>query len=125
MHCKSNLSLKHKVPVDIIVVTRNAKANLKRCLNSVLKNTEGWDFLITIIDNGSSDGTKEYLKDDSLRGIKILSFDKNVGLAKAINVGVKNTHRDLIVLLDDDCEVTPGWRNFSASLTSNGLHNYF
>lgn len=103
------LSSGDKKQVDIIIATRNARTILKRCLRSVFENTKNWDFLITIVDDGSSDGTGEYLKSFKLKNVNVLSFGQNIGVAKAVNAGVRNTQANLIVLLDDDCQVSRGW----------------
>ncbi|MDD5173627.1 MAG: glycosyltransferase [Candidatus Omnitrophica bacterium] len=92
--------------VDIIIVTCNAGDLLRRCLLSVRRHT-GVPYLITVVDNGSTDGTPDFLRSQS--GLRIISNDKNVGFSRAMNMGIKKTGNGLIVCLDDDVEVTKNW----------------
>jgi GT2 family glycosyltransferase len=92
--------------VDIIIVTSNARNLLRRCILSVKKHTD-LPHLITVVDNGSTDGTLDFLKSQS--NLHIISNDKNIGFPKAMNMGIKRTGGNLIVCLDDDVEVTKNW----------------
>jgi glycosyltransferase involved in cell wall biosynthesis len=47
--------------VSIIIVTRNGKTMTEQCVNSIFKNSN-IDFEFIFVDNGSTDGTVEYLK---------------------------------------------------------------
>ena len=99
----------NKKPIDIIIVSYNAKDKLKRCINSVRKFTKEWNYLITVIDNGSRDGTKRFLR--SQKDLNVIYNNSNLGFAKAINLALKKTKNELIVCLDDDTEVTENWLN--------------
>jgi GT2 family glycosyltransferase len=96
--------------VEIVIVTFNAAEKLRRCVDSIFKNTEPW-FRLTIVDNASSDGTGEYLRRLSHRGVKVkvVANDANVGFSKAANEAMKASGAEYIALLDDDVEVTPRW----------------
>jgi GT2 family glycosyltransferase len=92
--------------VSIIIVTRNGKSLTKQCVESILRNTEE-NFEIIFIDNGSSDGTVEYL-----RGVPksiVIENKENNGFAKACNQGIANANGNYIVLLNNDTLVTSGW----------------
>ena len=97
----------NKKPVDIIILSYNVKNKLKRCINSVRKFTKGWDYLITVIDNGSRDGTKRFLR--SQKDLNIIYNNSNLGFAKARNLAFRKTKNELIVCLDDDIKVTKNW----------------
>ena len=94
-------------PVDIIIVSYNAKDKLKRCVSSVRKFTKGWDYLITIIDNGSRDGTKRFLR--SQKDLNVIYNNSNLGFAKASNIAFRETFNEFIAFLTDDIEVTENW----------------
>lgn len=84
--------------LSIIIVTRNRLDKLKRCLDSLkLKLSEAE---IIVVDNGSNDGTVQYLKDNS--GIKLIALDSNIGPAGGRNIGVKQCSGEFIVFIDDD-----------------------
>src|SRR6056297_3387710 len=96
--------------IDLIFITFNRLDYTKRALASVLKDSSE-DFSLTIWDNGSTDGTVEYLKeevdDNRIRNI-VLSKDNN-GQIYAANKIWQNSKADLLGKLDNDCIVTPGW----------------
>lgn len=90
---------------DIIIVTYNAEDRLKSCIESVKRYTK--DYLITVVDNNSSDGTRRYLK--SLKDANVIFSKKNLGFCAGANLALRNTYNKFIVLLDDDAEVTKDW----------------
>lgn len=94
--------------IDIIIVTYNAGKKLEKCLNSVIRHTRNFDYLITVVDNNAGGAAARYLKkykDD----IRIIRNKKNLGFPKAANIGIRNTKSRYIVFLDDDARVTRGW----------------
>lgn len=93
---------------SIIVLTFNGLELNKKCIKSILKNTEG-DFEIVIVDNASSDGTVEYLKSLDDSRINIEYNKNNVGFAKGNNQAAKVAKGDLLVFLNNDTEVTKNW----------------
>ncbi|MDD5431741.1 MAG: glycosyltransferase family 2 protein [Candidatus Omnitrophica bacterium] len=95
---------------EIIIVTYNALSKLKRCLESVQKYTKDFDYLLTIVDNHSTDGTKEYLERlKKIKKVQIIRKEQNIGFCKAANSVLKKSRAKFIVLLDDDVEVTREW----------------
>jgi len=92
---------------DIIITSFNALKYLKKCLHSIQKYTKGFDYRIVVVDNGSQDGSKRYLR--QLKGINFVSFKRNLGPARAFNRGVRVSSGQFIVRIDDDSQVTPGW----------------
>ncbi|MBX3118673.1 MAG: glycosyltransferase family 2 protein [Fimbriimonadaceae bacterium] len=107
-------TLAHRKPTDgtcsIVVVTYNSMKTIEACVHSVVANLGLFDELI-IVDNGSRDGTPEFLK--QLTGIgnrvKVILSDKNLGFSGGTNLGIENSKGDFIVLLNPDTAVTPGW----------------
>ena len=81
---KSDISKNY---VHICMVTYNRLDFTKQAIESILKNTK-YPHIITVVDNNSQDGTKEYLARLRREGfIKNLIFlDKNIGVAKASNL---------------------------------------
>ena len=92
--------------IDIIIVTYNSRNLLKKCISSVRRFTRA-PYLITVIDNGSTDDTFSFLKHQ--KDIRIIRNYRNAGFSKAMNQGIRNTHNKLIVCLDDDVMVTDHW----------------
>jgi glycosyltransferase involved in cell wall biosynthesis len=96
--------------IDLIFITYNRLDYTKLSLASILKDpTE--QFRLTIWDNASTDGTKEFLKKEvnDPRIVEIITSDKNVGQTAAVNMIWSRSKADLLGKLDNDCIVTPGW----------------
>jgi GT2 family glycosyltransferase len=89
-----------KINISVIVVTHNRKEYLRNCLISILE--QDYDlFDIVVIDNNSSDGTKEML-DYEFSQIKTIFLDRNLGCPGARNVGVLNSSGEILFFVDDD-----------------------
>ena len=91
----------------IIIVTFNAFNYVKKCLDSVIKNTSTIHDII-IIDNKSDIKTREYVKSFSaFKNFKVILNDKNVLWCPACNQGFKNASPDtkFFVLLNSDVEI--------------------
>ena len=94
--------------VSIILVTFNGLEATKNCIESIHKYTN-ISYELIIVDNGSTDGTLEYI--DSLSNAKTIHNQKNLGFSAANNIGIKNSKGDYILLLNNDTIVTEGWLN--------------
>jgi GT2 family glycosyltransferase len=66
------------------------------------------DFDITVVDNGSTDGTLAYLEEEWPE-VRAVSLPKNVGYAGGANRGVEATTGEHVAFLNDDMEVEPEW----------------
>jgi len=87
--------------LSIIIVGYNSKLLIGQCLISVKKAIAGIDSEIIIVDNNSTDGTKEYLP-SYFPGTKNFFNDKNVGFAKACNQGFKFSSGKYVLFLNPD-----------------------
>ena len=96
---------------SIIVVAYNNLAFNRLCLESVLANTATPPFELIVVDNGSTDGTVEYLRElaafDSR--VKPIFNATNRGFAPANNQGLAAARCELLVLLNNDTIVPPDW----------------
>jgi GT2 family glycosyltransferase len=66
------------------------------------------DFSITIVDNGSSDGTAAHVR-SSWPEAQLIEIPVNVGVAAALNRGVTSSAGEYVALLNNDLELDPGW----------------
>jgi hypothetical protein len=100
-----------KPSVSIIIVNYNEREYLENCLKSILENTGDINYEVIVVDNGSSDGSVEFLKQLSIMDsrIRVIALKKNVGYSSAINIGYRNSNGSLIALLSNDTQVTRGW----------------
>jgi len=126
--------------LSIIIVSYNTKNLLKQCLESLIKNDRRLDFSgqwidpkdeekipaeIIVVDNGSTDGSVEYLlgsgfqvagisksktrnQKPEARNLILIRNDRNVGFAKANNQGIKIARGEYILLLNSDTIISEG-----------------
>ncbi|MGG3140511.1 glycosyltransferase [Bacillus subtilis] len=95
------------VKTSIIVLTYNQLALTKQCLESIWKHTNNECIEVIVIDNGSHDGTRDYLK--QITSIKAIFNKTNEGFAKACNQGLEVASGDNILFLNNDTVVTNQW----------------
>ncbi|MEM3489172.1 MAG: glycosyltransferase family 2 protein [Nitrososphaerota archaeon] len=94
--------------ISVVVLNYNGMRFLETCLKSLLNSTYK-DFEIVVVDNGSKDGSVEYLKRTFSKDqrIKIITLNKNYGFAVGNNIGYMYTHpgSKFILFLNNDTEV--------------------
>ena len=98
--------------ISVVTPTFNRKEELVYLFNSMKKQTLDPKFFEMIIsDDGSTDGTEEYVKNLENKFQFNLSYvsQKNLGPGSARNNGVKNSKGELIVFIDSDCEADSNW----------------
>lgn len=96
------------MPVASIIIPHwNGKAHLDTCLGA-LRRQQFQDFEIILVDNGSTDGSQAYVR-AHFPEIRLLELGENRGFTGACNAGYPLAQGEVIVLLNNDTEVTPGW----------------
>lgn len=92
--------------VTVIVATYNQSKYIKKCLDSLIQQKLPRDkYEIIIVNDGSTDGTDEILKDYESRYknfIRVIKFKENKGLPIACNEGLSNSKGEYILRLDSD-----------------------
>jgi len=89
--------------IEIIIPNWNGIHLLVHCLDS-LRSQSCKDFTITVVDNGSQDGSVDKLRRDYSE-VKIIRFDRNKGFSAAVNEGIKGSSSPWVLLLNNDIEV--------------------
>lgn len=92
--------------VFAIVITYNGKSWIQKCIHSLLNATR--PLSIIIIDNGSEDGTQEFILQHP--EIDFIQLKENVGFGQANNIGIKKAYEaggDFFFLLNQDAWVEP------------------
>ncbi len=93
--------------VAIVILNWNGRKYLEKFLPSVLA-TQYNNFEVYVADNGSTDDSLLYLK-ENYPTIQVITFSVNLGFAKGYNEALKKVDSEFYVLLNSDVEVTPDW----------------
>ena len=108
---KSGGSETLSVFVSVVICTRNRAEQLRHVLSAMgnLRGIDGLGWELVVVDNGSSDHTKEVV--DAFRACLPVRwvFEPVAGLSNARNRGVAEAKGDYICWTDDDVEVDPEW----------------
>lgn len=92
---------------SILIPSFNGLALLKKHLPAVAKLSSKADSIV-VVDDGSTDGTAEFLKNE-YPNIKVIHHRPNLGFTKSVNIGVESLESDYIVLLNNDVEPIAGY----------------
>lgn len=92
--------------VSIITVSINQKHYMINFLPSIF-DTKG-NFELIISDNGSTDGSREYIRQNFPRG-RLIENGKNLGFALANNIAAQYSKADILVFINPDTTVEPFW----------------
>ncbi len=93
--------------VSVIIPNWNGARFLRACLESLRRQTFR-DFVAYVVDNGSTDGSRELLARD-FPEVRVLGFPENRGFSAAINAGVEGSRGEYVAALNNDAEADPGW----------------
>ena len=89
--------------VTVIIPNYNGLKFLGICLDA-LEHQTFRDFEILVVDNGSSDGSVEWLKE---QGIPAVFLPENTGFSGAVNAGIRAASTPYVLLLNNDTEAAP------------------
>ena len=95
-----------KPSVSIIIPVFNNWRFTYKCLQSVVKHTQG-SYEIIVVDNNSTDVTPQLLSD--MQGIQVITNTSNEVFVNACNQAARQAKGDHLLLLNNDTEVTPDW----------------
>ena len=97
-----------KLKVSVVVPTKNRCQALKKCLDSLLRQTYK-NFEIVIVDGGSTDGTENLVNEYGRRLAVKFVKQKKRGLVNAVNDGWNASNGDIVIRTDDDIIATREW----------------
>jgi GT2 family glycosyltransferase len=93
------------IDLSIIIVSYNTKDLTQKCIESIVKNTHKVSYEIIIVDNASTDGSIEKIRNSKFEirnSIMIIENKENLGYAKANNLGIKAAKGNAYLLLNSD-----------------------
>jgi cysteinyl-tRNA synthetase len=100
---------------SINLLAQNSRADLERCVNSIVQHSYGRKLELVIIDNGSTDDTADYLRRLAKSGtaqnhecdlaVQVIFADHNLGFAAGRNATIKASRGQYIVVMDTSIEI--------------------
>jgi len=87
--------------LSIVIINKNYLSYLKKCVNSCLNQITKYKYEVIIVDDGSTDGSTNYIKNIKDKKIKFFQT-KNKGIEKAANKGFKKSNAKYVVRVDAD-----------------------
>ena len=94
--------------VSTIVLNWNGKDVIGACLESLTRQTYQPHEII-VVDNGSRDGSLEWVRDHFGLHVTLIKNKENLGFAEGVNVGLKAARGEFIALLNSDASADPKW----------------
>jgi GT2 family glycosyltransferase len=93
--------------VSVLIPVWNGREHLSMVLSSLRAQTTD-DFDVTVVDNGSTDGTLPYLEKEWPE-VRVVALPENLGYAGGAARGVEATSGEHLAFLNDDMELEPDW----------------
>ncbi len=96
------------VKTSVVILNWNGKNLLERFLPAVLSHSCGEESQVVVVDNGSSDNSISFLRQNFPR-VPLVILDKNYGFADGYNKAIRQVDSEYVVLLNSDVETTENW----------------
>ncbi len=96
-----------RMKVTVVIPNFNGRQFLPGCLDS-LAQMSFQDFITIVVDNGSTDDSLDFIKENYPR-VGVIGFPENRGFSAAVNEGIRQSQGDWVALLNNDMEVEEGW----------------
>jgi GT2 family glycosyltransferase len=96
--------------LSVIILTWNSSKYIRKCIGSIYENIKEILFEVIVVDNGSSDGTQDILKEYSHTkpNFEVVYLTKNYGTTKPRNLAINKSKGEFILILDSDTELKEG-----------------
>lgn len=95
-------------PLAVIILNWNGVGMMERFLPSVVRNTRGEKVRLVVADNGSTDGSADWLS-ENYPDIEVIRFDRNYGYAGGYDRAIRLVDAEYTLLLNSDVEAPEGW----------------
>lgn len=93
--------------ISVIIPNWNGAQYLPTCLAALRRQTYR-DFEVIVVDNASTDGSRELLARDYPE-VRLVTLPENRGFTGACNAGLRAARGEWLILLNNDTEADPGW----------------
>jgi len=93
--------------LSIVVICWNDRPVIGNCLGSIYQRTHSTDFEVMVTDNGSVDGSVQFIRDNFPQA-RILENGENFGFARANNLGIQMSKAELVLILNPDTVIHSG-----------------
>ncbi len=92
---------RNRMKLSIVIICGNDPKVIANCLGSVYEETGDPDFEVTVSDNGSSDGSLEYLR-NRFGKVRIAEDRASLGFARGNNAGIRMARGEYVFILAPD-----------------------
>jgi GT2 family glycosyltransferase len=93
--------------ISVVIPNWNGRGWLPGCLGALAAQERAADEVI-VVDNGSRDGSLEYLRDEHPE-VRVIELSDNTGFAHAANLGLAVAAGECVALINADVELAPDW----------------
>lgn len=96
--------MERHIQSTIVIPNYNGIKYIENCLRSL----EGEPAHIIVVDNGSTDGSRQIVQ-EKFPHVTLIGLDRNYGFCKAVNTGIADAETTYVILLNNDTEVEKGF----------------
>lgn len=96
-----------RMGVSLIIVNWNGRRFVEACLLALQRQTVR-PLEIIVVDNGSTDGSPEFIR-STFPDVRLIALNRNTGFAAGNNIGIREAHGEYLALLNNDTEPEPLW----------------
>lgn len=90
--------------LSIIIVNWNSKEYVRKCLLSIINETEEIEYEVIVVDNASFDGCEDMVTKE-FSNITFIQSEENIGFARANNLGYEHSSGRSLLFLNPDTEI--------------------
>ena len=93
--------------LSIVIICWNDLRVIRDCLRSLYESTHTVDFEVIVSDNGSIDGSVEYIR-KTYPSVRVLENGENLGFARGNNAGIRASRGEYVLILNPDTIIHDG-----------------
>lgn len=94
------------IKLSIVIVNWNVKELLEKCLRSIFETADSLDFEVILVDNNSTDGSIQMVK-EKFPSVILIENEKNLGFGTANNQAIRTSKGEYILILNPDTVIFP------------------